>query len=333
MLQVIPAQPSNDIFRQKGVLLPQMALAAQCQSLVQAWRYSPNDHLLHVLPLHHIHGVVNALLAPLTAGASVELLSPFNAHAVWKRLAAPFLPSSNAKDNRPEKVTILTAVPTIYSKLLASFSELAPAVQEGAQEAISPHNLRLNMSGSAALPTPTKAAWTKISNGNVLLERYGMTEVGMALSCGLDFSERVDGSVGWPLPSVEVRLVETDTGKMIGPGEELDRTGKERDGEIQIRGPAVFKEYWRNQAATEKAFHSDASEHSTSLGHEHRQGRWFKTGDVAVRRAVREAETGKLLHPEKGAMYFIKGRRSVDIIKTGGERVSALEVERELLSL
>ena len=148
-----------------------------------------------------------------------------------------------------------------------------------------------------------------------------MTEVGMALSCGLHPSSRLDGSVGWPLPDVEVRLIETDTGTTICEGEEHDTNGKEREGEIHIRGPTVFSEYWRNPAATASEF--------VDLGDE--GGKWFRTGDVAVRRTVSNVES----HQDwvKGPAYFIRGRKSTDIIKTGGEKVSALEVERELLSL
>jgi acyl-CoA synthetase (AMP-forming)/AMP-acid ligase II len=155
-----------------------------------------------------------------------------------------------------------------------------------------------------------------------------MTEVGMALSCGLPFSSRVDGSVGWPLPGVEVRLVDTETGAVIKEGDELDSEGRERDGEIQLRGPTIFKEYWKNPQATKKEL----------VEGEDGKGRWFKTGDVAVRRIVPLPErngTGNS-HMQKwdqGPMYFIRGRLSADIIKSGGEKVSALEVERELLSL
>ena len=150
-----------------------------------------------------------------------------------------------------------------------------------------------------------------------------MTEVGMALSCGLSNSDRVDGSVGWPLPSVEVRLVDTETNEVIKPGEELDKYGRERDGEIQLRGPTIFKEYWRNDKATREE-HVEGDDG---------QGRWFKTGDVAVRRHVPSAGQNSSQPWAKGDMYFIRGRKSADIIKSGGEKVSALEVERELLSL
>jgi malonyl-CoA/methylmalonyl-CoA synthetase len=246
---------------------------------------------------------------------------PFNANAVWERLASPFFHASRDARNK-QKITFFTAVPTIWNRLLAGFSSLPPETQKAAKDAISPQNMRVNISGSAALPAPTKAAWAELSNGNVLLERYGMTEVGMALSCGLDYADRVDGSVGWPLPSVEVRLVESETEKVIEVGEEIDQDGKEREGEIQLRGPTVFHEYWRNPKATADEF----------VKGNDGKGKWFKTGDVAVRRTV--DGSGKSQQDwAKGPMYFIKGRKSVDIIKTGGEKVSALEIERELLAL
>jgi acyl-CoA synthetase (AMP-forming)/AMP-acid ligase II len=294
-------------------------LTDQANALIEAWKYTPDDYLLHLLPLHHIHGTVNAILTPLLAGSSIEFMFPFNTDAVWNRLAAPFLPETAAKS----KITFLTAVPTIYNRLMTSFPSLPTATQEAARKGISPENLRLNISGSAALPSPTKNAWKELSNGNVLLERYGMTEVGMAISCGLDFTYRVDGSVGWPLPSVEARLYDADKNEVIKPGEELDAEGRERVGEIQLRGPTIFREYFGNEKATRETF----------MNGEDGKGKWFKTGDVAVRRYVEGAGKGTSGEWAQGPMYFIQGRRSVDIIKSGGEKISALEVERELLSL
>ena len=144
--------------------------------------------------------------------------------------------------------------------------------------------LRLMVSGSAALPVQTLEEWEAIS-GHVLLERYGMTEIGMALSNPLH-GERRPGYVGTPLPGVDLRLVDEDN-QPVPPG---------ASGEIQVQGPAVFTEYWGKPEATESEFVDG----------------WFKTGDVAVL--------------EDGA-YRILGRSSVDIIKTGGFKVSALEVE------
>ena len=301
----------------KGVLLPGKVLTAQAESLHKAWQYTSHDHLLHLLPLHHIHGTVNALLTPLFAGSTIEFMFPFNVDAVWERLAAPFTP-----DGHKKPITFLTVVPTIYNRFLSSFDKLSAPMQKAAQEALSPQNLRLNISGSAALPTPTKKSWTELSGGNVLLERYGMTEVGMALSCGLDFRDRADGSVGWPLPSVQVRLMDSETNEVIPLGNEVDENGREREGEIQLRGPTVFEEYWRNEKATAEEF----------VPADDGGGKWFKTGDIATRKVVEGA--GKSEQDwAKGPMYFIRGRKSTDIIKTGGEKVSALEIERELLSL
>ncbi|KAJ6442715.1 2-succinylbenzoate-CoA ligase [Purpureocillium lavendulum] len=348
-------------------------LTAQSLSLIEAWNYTPADRLLHVLPLHHIHGTVNALLTPLLAGSSIEFMFPFNADAVWRRLAAPFLPATNGTANGTANgtitppstngivtngnsssstsaavtpssqngttttplppITFFTVVPTVYSRLLASHKHLPPAVQEAARDAVSPAHMRLAISGSAALPTPVKAAWRDLSRGTVLLERYGMTEVGMALSCGLDPADRVDASVGWPLPSVEARLVDVDTGDVIPEGQDVDpATGRERAGEIQLRGPTIFREYWRNPDATAKEFVTDTD--TDKPGRDGSGRPWFKTGDVAVRRPVPSAGHNAAAQPwARGPMYFILGRRTADIIKTGGEKVSALEVERELLSL
>ncbi|KAL8626805.1 hypothetical protein Q9189_007488 [Teloschistes chrysophthalmus] len=312
---------SGTTSRPKGVVLPSSVLTAQSQSLMEAWRYTASDHLLHVLPMHHIHGTINALLTPLFAGSTIEFLFPFNVQAVWERLAAPFR-TENSNSANKEKVTFFTVVPTIYNRLLSLHAGLEESLQKTTKEALRPENLRLNISGSAALPTPTKSAWTELSGGNVLLERYGMTEVGMALSCGLDFADRVDGSVGWPLPSVEARLVDTETGEVIHPGDETTGDGKEREGEIQLRGATVFREYWRNPKATDEEFVED----------DDGKGKWFRTGDVATKRLIEGAgKSGQ--EWAKGPMYFIRGRKSVDIIKSGGEKVSALEIERELLSL
>ncbi|EMC94734.1 hypothetical protein BAUCODRAFT_578721 [Baudoinia panamericana UAMH 10762] len=324
---------SGTTARPKGVLLPTMVLAAQAHSLLEAWNYGPADHLLHILPLHHIHGTVNALLTPLLAGSTIEFMFPFNVDNVWKRFAAPFVDANKTdsdahltnghtttNDNPANKkpITFFTVVPTVWARLLQTHSALPMDILKASKEAITRKHLRLNISGSAALPTPTKKAWSELSAGNVLLERFGMTEVGMALSCGLADEDRVDGSVGWPLPGVEARLVDPDTNELIEVGEDTAADGKERTGEIQLRGPTIFRAYWRNPEATKKEFTDDG---------------WFKTGDIAVRKPVPGAGTGASGNWARGPAYFIHGRKSADIIKTGGEKVSALEVERELLSL
>jgi long-subunit acyl-CoA synthetase (AMP-forming) len=164
------------------------------------------------------------------------------------------------------------AVPTIYSRLLKTFPSLSQDTQTIAKEALG--NLRLAISGSAALPGSVKEEWEALGGG-AMLERYGMTEIGMALSQRLPLSDRMTNSVGWPLPGVHVRLMDGE--------EEVKEAGKE--GEIQIKGDTVFKEYWQKKETTKKEFTRDG---------------WFKTGDIAI-------------VDERGA-YYIKGRASVDSI-------------------
>jgi malonyl-CoA/methylmalonyl-CoA synthetase len=146
------------------------------------------------------------------------------------------------------------------------------------------------VSGSAALPVPTLERWEEIT-GHRLLERYGMTEIGMALSNPL-VGERRPGYVGAPLPGVEVRIVD-EQDRAVPPG---------TAGHVQVRGPSVFSRYWERPEETAAAFTPDG---------------WFRTGDQAV--------------VEDGA-YRILGRSSVDILKTGGEKISALEIEDVLRS-
>jgi malonyl-CoA/methylmalonyl-CoA synthetase len=175
------------------------------------------------------------------------------------------------------------AVPTIYARLIDAW-DAAPAAQQQAWSE-GARACRLMISGSAALPIPTLKRWEQIT-GHRLLERYGMTEIGMALSNPLT-GERRPGFVGSPLPGVQVRLVD-EGDRMVAPGSA---------GEIQVRGPTVFAAYWERPTDTAAAFTRDG---------------WFRTGDVAV---------------VEGGSYRILGRSSVDILKTGGEKISALEVE------
>lgn len=263
---------SGTTARPKAAVLTHANVAAQVRSLTAAWEWSPSDRILGVLPLHHVHGVVNVVTCALWSGATCELMPRFDADLTWRRL-------------REGGITLFMAVPTIYARLIAAW-ERAPA-DEQARMSAACRALRLMVSGSAALPVGVLARWREIS-GHTLLERYGMTEIGMGLSNPLH-GPRVAGHVGTPLPGVEVRLVD-DAGRPAPP---------ETPGEIEVRGPGVFLEYLDRPDATRDAFHDG----------------WFRTGDVAV------VEDGS---------YRILGRKSVDIIKTAGYKVSALEIEETL---
>ncbi len=263
---------SGTTSRPKGVPTTHANIQAQTEALIDAWGWTAADRILHVLPLHHIHGIINVLTCALWAGATCEFLPRFEEQAVWQRLGSG-------------ELSLFMAVPTIYNKLIEAWRSLSAEQQEQLSNGCA--DMRLMVSGSAALPVATLAAWEEIT-GHVLLERYGMTEIGMALSNPL-LGTRVAGHVGQPLSNMEVRRVDAS-------GQAL---ADEVPGEIQVRGPGVFHEYWGKPAATVEAF-TDG---------------WFKTGDVAV--------------VEEGS-YRILGRNSVDIIKTGGYKVSALEIEEVL---
>jgi len=271
----------------KGVVTTHTNIAAQIASLLEAWEWSPDDRVLLCLPLHHVHGIVNVVSCALWSGAVCEMLprppqrtqnqrssgTPgFDAEAVWERIAGGNL-------------TLFMAVPTIYVKLIAAWEKAAAERRSVWSERAA--KLRLMVSGSAALPVTTLERWREIT-GHTLLERYGMTEMGMAISNSYR-GERVPGSVGRPLPGVAVRLVD-EGGCEVWPG---------TPGEIEVLGPNVFTQYWGKPEATRAAF---------------RDG-WFRTGDTAV------LDNG---------VYRILGRSNVDILKTGGHKVSALEVEEKL---
>ena len=258
--------------RPKGAVTSHQNIGAQIASLVEAWRWTPADRLLLALPLHHVHGIINGLGCALAVRATCEILPEFDADVVWPRLASG-------------DVTVFTAVPTMYHRLIASWDAASPEVKRARSDGA--RRLRLMMSGSAALPVTTLERWREIT-GHTLLERYGMTEIGMALSNPIA-GQRRPGRVGQPLPEVEVRVVD-EHGSLVPEG---------TPGELEVRGPTVFMEYWQREDETRAAF---------------RDG-WFRTGDVAV------VEDGS---------YRLLGRTSVDIIKTGGYKVSALEIEEVL---
>ena len=247
--------------RPKGVVTTHGNLTAQIESLVTAWEWTSHDRALLVLPLHHVHGILNLVCCPLWSGAALEMLPKFDSDATWNRLASG-------------ELTVFSAVPTVYHRLIASWDAATPDVRDARSRGS--RDMRLMMSGSAALPRTVLDRWKEIT-GHTLLERYGMTEVGMALSNPLH-GERRPGFVGQPLPGVTARLV---------------------DGELQLKGAGVFTEYWRQPDETRSAFVDG----------------WFRTGDAAV--------------IEDGAFRLL-GRSSVDILKSGGHKISALEIEEVL---
>ena len=262
---------SGTTSRPKGVVSTHDIITAQIESLIVAWGWASSDHILHVLPLHHIHGIINVLCCALWSGATCEMLPGFDAVRVWDR----FL-----EEDGPN---VFMGVPTVYARLIAEWDSASPERQQVMR--VTCGRFRLMVSGSAALPVPMLEKWREVS-GHILLERYGMTEIGMGLSNPLN-GDRRPGCVGSPLPGVEIRLRD-ETGQSVQEAEQA---------EIQVKGSTVFREYWRKPDATAEAFTDDG---------------WFRTGDIAV---------------VEGGVYRILGRNSVDIIKTGGYKVSALEIE------
>ena len=265
---------SGTTSKPKGVVTTHGNIEAQIGSLVEAWEWTPADRIPLFLPLHHIHGIINITCCALWSGAMVEPFPRFDLPRILERV-------------RAGAYTVFMAVPTIYVKLIEAL-EAAPDAERA--EAVSGFRaMRLMVSGSAALPASVHEKWTELT-GQSLLERYGMTEIGMAIANPLH-GERRPGFVGMPLPSVEVRL-KTEAGSIVGSEEE--------PGEIQVRGPGISRAYWNRPAVTAESFDGD----------------WFRTGDMAVR---------------EGGYFRIMGRLSVDIIKSGGYKLSALEIEAALL--
>lgn len=260
--------------RPKGVVTTHANIEAQTQTLVDAWEWKQNDCIPLFLPLHHIHGIINVMSCALWVGAKVEPYSRFDLKAVTERV-------------RENAYSVFMAVPTIYVKLIEFLESMDRSHRQPILDGF--RQMRLMVSGSAALPASIHEHWSKLT-GQELLERYGMTEIGMGLSNKLH-GERRPGAVGVPLPGVMLRL-KSDSGYIV---EEENVPG-----EIQVRGPAVFQEYWGKPEVTRQSFDEG----------------WFRTGDMAVL--------------EKG-YYRIMGRLSVDMIKSGGYKLSALEIESTLL--
>ncbi|MBS1880043.1 MAG: AMP-binding protein [Actinobacteria bacterium] len=255
----------------KGVVISRAAIAADLDGLAQAWEWTAEDVVAQALPLYHAHGLVLGVLGPLRLGGAAMLLGRFDPDAVAAALRGP--------------ATMLFGVPTMYRRLRL-------AAEERPELAAALGSARLLVSGSAALPAAEHAALERLT-GQRVVERYGMTETLITVAARSDGPRRA-GSVGLPVPGIEVRLVGEDGGE-LGAGD------PEALGEIQVRGPTLFSGYLNQAAASAESF----------------AGEWLRTGDIATR------------DPDGGLR--IVGRRNGDLIKTGGYRVGAGEVEAALL--
>ncbi|MEV4759928.1 acyl-CoA synthetase [Micromonospora sp. NPDC049559] len=249
----------------KGALIPHGAIAADLDALADAWAWTPDDLLVHGLPLFHVHGLVLGALGPLRLGS---------------RLRHTGRPTPEAY--AAAGGTLYFGVPTVWSRVCA----VPPAAQ-----ALS--SARLLVSGSAPLPVPVFELLRELT-GQRPVERYGMTETLITISTRAD-GERRPGYVGLPLAGVETRLVGDDGTAVPADGES--------PGELQVRGPVLFRGYRNAAEANERAFTPDG---------------WFRTGDIAT------------VGPD--GWHRIVGRASTDLIKSGGYRIGAGEVENALLA-
>jgi len=235
--------------------------------LVECWRFTADDVLVHALPIFHTHGLFVATNVVLLSGGSMIFLPTFDAAQVLAALG---------------RATALMGVPTFYTRLLAQPGLTAEAVA----------GVRLFVSGSAPLLAETHQEWSA-RTGHAILERYGMTETNMNTSNPYE-GERRPGTVGFPLPGVEVRVVDAESGAVVGPG---------RIGVLEVRGPNVFAGYWRQPDKTAEDLRPDG---------------FFVTGDLV------EIDGDGYVH--------IVGRAK-DLIISGGLNVYPKEVEDLIDSL
>ncbi len=252
--------------RPKGVMLTHANLAANATALHQVWRFAPDDVLLHTLPIFHTHGLFVALNTVLLNGTGMIFHAKFDAKAVIADM--------------PD-ATVFMGVPTYYVRLLANPAFTAETCR----------TIRLFLSGSAPLLDETARAF-EARTGQQIVERYGMTEAGIITSADVDKPRRA-GDVGWPLPGVSLRIAGNDNA-------ELPRG---ETGEIQIKGPGLFKGYWRKPEKTSEDFTTDE---------------FFKTGDLA--------------HLDENGMVAIVGRAK-DMMICGGFNVYPKEIETIIDSL
>ncbi|MFE5815301.1 acyl-CoA synthetase [Streptomyces sp. NPDC056479] len=256
----------------KGAVIPRRAVSHTLDALADAWQWTGEDVLVHGLPLFHVHGLVLGILGPLRRGGSVRHLGRFSTEGVARELN--------------DGATMMFGVPTMYHRVAQTLPD-DPGLAQALGKA------RLLVSGSAALPVHDHERITA-ATGQRVVERYGMTETLMNTSVRADGEARA-GTVGVPLPGVELRLVEED-------GTPIASYDGETVGEIQVRGPNLFTEYLNRPDATAEAFTEDG---------------WFRTGDMAVR--------------EADGYVRIVGRKATDLIKSGGYKIGAGEIENALL--
>ncbi|MEV5684568.1 MULTISPECIES: acyl-CoA synthetase [unclassified Streptomyces] len=257
----------------KGAVLPRRAIAASLDALEDAWQWTADDVLVHALPLFHVHGLILGVLGPLRRGGSVRHLGRFSTEGVARELAAGG--------------TMLFGVPTMYHRLAEALAD--PSASGGLAQALA--GARLLVSGSAALPVHDHER-IAAATGRRVIERYGMTETLMNTGVRADGEPR-PGTVGPPLPGVELRLTEEDGTVLDDPA---------AIGEIQVRGPNLFTGYLNRPDATAAA---------------HTEDGWFRTGDMAT------------LDPD--GYVRIVGRKGTDLIKSGGYKIGAGEIENALL--
>jgi malonyl-CoA/methylmalonyl-CoA synthetase len=267
----------------KGAVLTHENLSTQQRAVGEAWGFTEEDVLLHTLPLHHMHGLAIALFTALGAGACTRFV-PFEAKNVWDSMG---------------EATVFMGVPSMYQRLAVAYEGADADTKE--RWSANARGLRLATSGSAALPTTLGELFRRIS-GAYPLERFGMTEIGVGLTNPLA-GERRPGSVGFPLASVETRVV--------------DEHGNDAaTGELLVRGPSVFDGYFERPEETKKAFLEDSA-----------GGRpWFRTGDTVTR----DTSDAGLEGESARGPFRVLGRTSVDILKSGGYKLSALEIEEVL---